>query len=411
MGDVQDSEATRLFPDVERVSEDARRYSAPHYDYLLRSARSEAGRIRDVLEAWLTRYPAEHRARLAAEFRRDEDEHFLAAFFDLYLHEIVSKLGCRLEVHPPVPGTSRSPDFLVRGAVSDAYLEATLATEPAIEQLRGDARVDSLLDAVREIDSPHFLLHVARRGRPPRLQPSQRKLVDRVTRWLQDLDPDASGREFDEKGTAALPVLEHVLEEGGPDDEEPVSWLVIRASPRRSPQGRAGALGSISNGRFVSVSLGEAIRQSLEDKASRYGRPGMAYVVAVSVRHRLISLDLELCEEALFGEVAIAPALAPGESGREVRTPDGFWRGRSKPQNTRVSAVLLVGNLTPWSLAQAHQQPMLYLNPWAEHPYDGELTRLPTGRFDEATGRVSYTPGVHPRDLLGLAGRWPEVDT
>lgn len=411
MGDLQDSEATRLFPDVERVSEDARRYSAPHYDYLLRSARSEAGQIREVLEAWLTRYPAEHRARLAAEFRRDEDEHFLAAFFDLYVHEIVSKLGCWLEVHPAIPGTARSPDFLVHGAAGDAYLEATLATEPSIEQLRGDARVDSLLDAVREIDSPHFLLQVTRRGCPPREQPSKRTLVARVTRWLQGLDPGTVVRDLEEQGTAGLPVLEHVLEEGGPDDEEPASWLVIRASPRRSPQGHAGALGSISSGRFVPVSLGAAIRQSLEDKASRYGRLGLPYVVAVSVRHQLIALNRGLCEEALFGEVVIAPPLAPGESGREVRTPDGFWRGRTKPQNTRVSAVLLVGNLTPWSLAQAHQQLVLYLNPWAEHPYDGELTRLPTGRFDEATGRVSYEPGVHPRDLLGLTGRWPEVDS
>jgi hypothetical protein len=284
-------------------------------------------------------------------------------------------------------------------------LEATLATEVADARMRGDRRVDEVIDAINAIPSPDFLLHVTRRGRPPSRQPSSRQVVRQVNEWIATLSAPARARgEREISGFEELPSLEIVLEAGPEEADEPSSWLLIRASARRSPKPGGSALGSISDG-VRKIELAEAVRQSLKRKASRYGRLGAPYVIAVSARMSLVALDRELCEEALFGDISFAPQ----DQGdfREVRTPNGFWRGPEGPQNTRVSAVLIVGNLDAWNLAQRHQQPVLYLSPWAEFPYDGPLARLPTGRFNEAVGRVSYTAGLHPRELFGLNERWP----
>jgi hypothetical protein len=56
---------------------------------------------------------------------------FPSAFFELFLHELLLRLGCNVEVHPdPGTGSSRRPDFLVTDPDGQQFfLEAVLATD------------------------------------------------------------------------------------------------------------------------------------------------------------------------------------------------------------------------------------------------------------------------------------------
>src|SRR4051812_34142080 len=101
-----------LFDSCPREPDRGARPADRAFAYLNGSGRPEGAAVRDVLDGWLERYPAAHRAALVARLRR-EDEHD-TAFFELALHEWAVRRGMEIEaVEPEVPGTRRTPDFRV----------------------------------------------------------------------------------------------------------------------------------------------------------------------------------------------------------------------------------------------------------------------------------------------------------
>jgi hypothetical protein len=95
--------------------------------------------VRGVIEDWFARFPTVAQKDLRSRFRSDDNSRCLGAFWELYLHEVHLRLGFKLERDPKVPGTTKRPDFLVRGGAQPFYLEATTvaySTEEAAE--RGD---------------------------------------------------------------------------------------------------------------------------------------------------------------------------------------------------------------------------------------------------------------------------------
>lgn len=126
------------------------------------------------------------------------------------------------------------------------------------------------------------------------------------------------------------------------------------------------------------------LRDALKKKAGKYGRFEMPYVITVN------SFDVNLTErdfeETLFG-------LRPGITitGMTKRLASGFWGREESPCNRRVSAVLFTVNLMPETVLTGKVNTCLYLNPWAENPYDGLLTRLTSFQFEN--GQAREVPG------------------
>jgi len=79
-----------------------------------------------------------------------------------------------------------------------------------------------------------------------------------------------------------------------------------------------------------------------------------------------------------------------------------WWEG--KPRYTRVSAVLFLDNLDPWSIRRT---PALMLhNPWAQHPLPSQLIGVPEWIFP-FEGRREVITGAPLLALLGLPDGWP----
>lgn len=83
-------------------------------------------------------------------------------------------------------------------------------------------------------------------------------------------------------------------------------------------------------------------------------------------------------EKTLFGDV-LQTSTTPGSRSLS------FWGRPKAPSHRRVSAVLFTTNLWPATLLMGQVYACLYLNPWANEPYSGMLTRLPTFRFENGT--------------------------
>jgi hypothetical protein len=138
-------------------------------------------------------------------------------------------------------------------------------------------------------------------------------------------------------------------------------------------------------------------------KASRYGDLEHPYVIAVNtLGFPLKRIDVM---QALFGKERVTLYFAGDEvhSHEMTRRPDGALTTFSGPRSTRVSSVLHVSTIVPWSVAA--MEPCLYHNPYAREPYAGDLDRLPHARGVE--GEMKWFEGVHPRNLFGLSADWP----
>jgi hypothetical protein len=130
----------------------------------------------------------------------------------------------------------------------------------------------------------------------------------------------------------------------------------------------------------------------VQQRAERYGELAFPYIVAVNVLSDFVDRTDEV--EALFGDEQF-----PGEP----RIPNGVWRGIAGPQNTRVSGVAVFERLEQSNLPSVIS--LLYHNPWAARPYQGELDRLPHALVKN--NKLEFHDGETLSAILGLPGGWP----
>lgn len=389
-----------LFDIAQRDDSRPTRYSEPRFRFLNRSARPGADDVRSLMETWFNRYPRAHQAQLKRRLRSDNDGDFDSAFFELYLHELCCSLGYSVKIHPSaVHDSLRRPDFLLTSANGEVtYLEAIVASNASQQERAAASRANEVYDAINEIESPNFFLWLDVRGSPLNAVP--RKRLKRIlTTFLNAQDPDECYRLLKEGGLDRLPRLP--FSHAGWD----IDFIPIPKSPQL--RGRPGVrpIGAQLFGAEM-VEDQVALRNAIVEKATRYGILGQPYVIAVNAVAQLLD-DIDIAE-ALFGKETFVfrrnDAAPSSEAQPElIRLGDGAWTSPRGSRYTRVSAVLIVSSLAPWTVADA--QPRLYHNPWAKRPCTTELTRLPQSIPDG--GRMEKRDGVSTIELFGLREGWP----
>jgi hypothetical protein len=80
------------------------------FSFLNRSAWPASEAVRNLLESFFGRYPSSESAELKCKFRAQ----FESAFFELFLHELLLRLGCEVSYIPISMGQTTKPDFLAR---------------------------------------------------------------------------------------------------------------------------------------------------------------------------------------------------------------------------------------------------------------------------------------------------------
>lgn len=384
----------KLFDAIERTDLGPALHSEPAFHYLNRTARPDAARVRDMLESWFTRYSDSDRSSLRGRFRSPNDWYHGSAFFELFLHELLSRMGCRVEVHPQMASTDRRPDFFVRfPAGQQCIIEATLAGQTR-EDAAARARINRVYDAIDRLESPDFWIELGSHGTPS-TSPSGSALRSRLRLELQSLDYAEIVRAYATGKQEAIPEW-HFQHEG---------WhLIARPLPKGKFRGVRGirpigmtAWAGFSNAR-------DRIRRAVLGKMGAYGVRDQPYVVAVDAT-AVYAARIDVVD-ALFGTEQSVITLS-SQGSREItrtRSRDGVWMGKRSPKNRRISAVVIFTRLTPWSIGRGTA--CLYHNPWASNPYSSELTRLPQAVF--ADDRAAWSDGESIGSIFGLPPEWPE---
>lgn len=77
------------------------RVSGPYWD-----------QVPGLIEEWFARLCTDARADVRSRLRSKEDRQYNGAFFELYLHECLLRMGYTVTCHRALEETSRRPDFL-----------------------------------------------------------------------------------------------------------------------------------------------------------------------------------------------------------------------------------------------------------------------------------------------------------
>jgi hypothetical protein len=380
----------QLFSDITRTDSGPRRYIESSAEYLDRSAQPEAANIRRLLEDWFSRYPLEHRMELHGRLCSADDTEHHAATFELALHELLMRLGMTLEVHPCAETDRGRPEFWARTAAGETFLlEAVTASLSSAQNRRADRLIDTVYDQINQLDSPNFFLHLRSRGNCY-TQPSGQRLRSFLQENLEQVDPDCLIDMLQNGQSLPVWVYRH---EG----------LELRFTPiPKKPEARGkpniSPLGMYSRGHGVWVaSLLPAIVKVLKTKGNKYGVPKAPFIIAMNGLSPYISWHE--CARALFGSgKRVLSEVSQIEAG------EAFWLGSSGPTYTRVSAVLFVESLIPWTLAVC--EATLFYNPWAVRPLQCELDQLPHVIVAEE-GRLERRQGKRLSAIWGLNEGWP----
>ncbi len=388
-----------LFDKIDHTDERHKRENEPIYDYYNSSARQPISAVRKLFQKWFDAYPASGKKDLHARFRSRIDAQHKSAFWELYLHELFTRMKYRLTVHPVVNGSSNHPDFLVSEAGrSKFYLEAIVAGLPSIKDAGAAARLAEVLDLINKMQTPDYFLELQYRGTCD-TSPSIGRVRKALTQWLRSLDFADIDAAYKACNFSVVPTFEW--------NHEGLTLFFAPIPKSVTTRGTAGArpIGVIAGDAHI-LTTDEDIRNAIEQKSKKYGKLSLPLVIAVNVvSEHCNEIDIN---NALFGSEAIQFTQRPDGSideGVGVRQPNGTWFGKNGARNRNVSAVLIGCQIEPYKAGV--NTPELIHNPYAEIPLKISDYPLPQSLPDYTTSTMKKKAGRVASEFLRLPAPWP----
>jgi hypothetical protein len=382
-----------VFDSGTRTYQGPRDHGESQFAFLNRSGRPPFVAARRRIDEWYSRLCDGLKEGVIQRLRSGDDRSFDAAFWELYLHELFSRLDYEISCEPTLPN-ARKIDFLLRRGDAAFYLEAT-AAGISNERRGADARRDRIYRELNQINTTSFMLGISIDEAGPGDAPRLARLRDDLGAWLSSLDPDDVVRQWEAHGE----VSSYSWSGGG-------GWVITFDALPNKPELRDDPVDR-PLGLFVDYTAdivrGEtALARALKDKQpSGYGDLPLPYVVAVNETFLLPFHSPESHRvNVMFGTPK--PSYLDGSGLHWVRQGNGFWRGPgAHPRNRRLAAVLFASGLTPWTIGQAGLE--WWDNPFASRPVPEEL--LPdvaarrqlrpdqTGEINMQATQPARTPG------------------
>lgn len=324
-----------MFANKVRTDRTPKKANETMFGFLDRTGSTYFEPVRDLLETWVGRVPAAHRASITGNLMGG-DGAFEGALWELYLYVVTTGSGADVEIHPDIPGNPNHPDFLVYGA--DPYYMEAVAVGRRPKEIAADRRlrdVEAVLDQVRVNGATLSFAYHQVGPRPI----SAVKLRDRLVRWIDSLDLTEMVESRAFRASASRSIFQ--FEDDG--------WvLTFEALPtnRERPRG-APLIGIRGSGRAKGVDNTTGLRRVLDSKANKYGTQ-LRYPLVTSVlsNTEFPTRDYDVAA-VLYGSAALPPVSVVDL--RDLHT-EGHWRTargwrRSHNPNVIVAAGLKLHNL------------------------------------------------------------------
>ena len=191
-----------VFKPVENMSARPKRRAETQIAFYNRIDDPAIGNIRGLIEAWFARYAAsdpQEADKLRRRLRSGRDDDFMAALWELYLHETFLRLDCEVTIEPPVEGGEI--DFHIENDSVRAYVEATAMLRTAVSGAERPRGYAAAMDAVDDAFHPDFALRINNfipgPGNPP-----LRRLTSAAEQFMAQFDWDDFHQ--DRQGTRSM---------------------------------------------------------------------------------------------------------------------------------------------------------------------------------------------------------------
>lgn len=385
----------KIFDDIDRADAAPAFEQESHFHYLNRSARKDMDRVRKLMEEWFSHYQEIHKDELRIRLRSEIDRHFISAFFELYVHEMLIKLGYKIEIHPDVSTKyNNKPDFLVISpSGSEFYMECVLSTDLSDKNVGASKRMDEVYDAINEIESSDFFIGINIRNMPETPVPKGR-LKREIINFISLLDPDQVTSSYEITNDLPRKIFSYK------------DWdLEYFAIPKKKEAREKKSVHPLGARVYMPkwIDTRTPIRNAISRKSTKYGNLDKPFIIAIN--SLAIHMDNEDIMGALFGQETYLISVDPSVNcePRMKRKPNGAWHGPNGAQNTRVSAVMIVAGILPWTVAV--RTPILYHNPWAQFPCTEILAQL--SRYIPKDDRMEAISGLKADQIYNLETKWP----
>lgn len=375
-----------LFDDIQRSDATPASSREDSFGFLNRVASPWWGRQRELLEAWYADFP-DGDGDLRSRFRSSDPAQHFGAWWELYVHALLSALGYTLIHHPPMPDTTSTVDFLASRGDESFYVEAV----HVLSSLNGapSAAVADLISAIEEVDASNFWVALRLDSTGANTPPLSRVKRD-ITEWVGGLDPDRVDFGFE----GARAAERQFIYGDWAFTLSPYAWAPEHRGRTDNP---FVGLGPATVGNFDDV---ERLRNAVRRKTRHYGVPDKPLLVAVLLLNGF-SNDRHVVD-ALFGKEVIRLNIETRETS-VARNGDGGWLRPSGPTGELASGILVGNSIQPHSVATA--EPTLWHHPAAARPLGADLPfrtlRVVDGQLQTAEGTFSASA------VFALSAEWP----
>jgi hypothetical protein len=389
----------KLFPDAPRTDPWTQRASESDYAFFQRVDDPACGRVRDLFNVWFERFAGSQDAGsvrdLRNRFRAKQGGQFLSAFWELYLHELFSRLGFTPEVHPD-SGNGTRPDFLMTRGTERFYLEAVMPTPRFSASDNETASAGTVTEYVTEAFRRQFRLRL-RHVIPGANVPRKKAVIGAVEGWLDSLDWSDLW-----KGSAETSIYEETELHIG--DGWQIALTAIPLDPSLQSDEIRPMIFSYPGGGGYPDALGEAVLPLLIEKTSKYGELDAPLVVAMWVVETMA--NPETAPLALFG-AWLETNDGSHRTGLELNADrKGLWTPGAKTRG-RGCGVLAANSFAFGYPAVARVLPRYWPNPWADQPLSVDLPFATSTVSDDEREVVNTAESVSPADLFKLPEDWP----
>jgi hypothetical protein len=382
----------KLFEDRQRTRMDPLGRGEELFEFYDTCGRHGYDEFRSIVNAWLAEMPMEARAELITRMRDGGNREFQSALCELVVHAFLVRSGYKVVLHPDVPGSTKHPDLAATDQEGNvvAYVEVTTVNPPDKQaaELNRENPVYNAIDAAKLPAGCCLGYRLVRAGKS---SPPLRTLVADIERWVRENEEAAKVGEVSRRFKSGDWEIELDLYAGGSNPE-----------PTSNAIGAADMRGGV-------ITPHQDLRGALDEKSDRYGKPSVPYLIVVAdAKDQFFGKDstkLAITDAVLGDEIV---KVQEGGKAQMARAKNGFWHGARGPRKQHVSGVLLLPGTGLWKLREEKGQPILAVNPWADHSLPEGLKTLT--RFEAKDDQWVLHVGKLFADILGMPKPWPPVE-
>ena len=385
-----------LFDNVERDYVLPANAGESLYSFYNRSSLEGFARVRTMLQRWIERLPDDQPKKFVSKMRHKgrgspkENQQFNSAFVELFVHEFLrGTTDAHVEVEPSINGLT--PDFRVTETLSDGtdveyVVEVTDMNLEKVPHPSTDWNERYVIDALDEIDSPDYFLHMETRGtldRTPRKRDIQRPFQELIeaTDYEEALVlTRIPGNMLDVMPTKTIQLGDWTL-----------TGSLMPVSPGHRPK----------IGRFVggypsqdaTIPTLSTPRNKLVEKARVY-RDINNLIIALRFSHWEIPMDQLLLglpdvETSPYGQSGVARAIPQGQSDYDSA---GFWLDKTSLRHENVIGVVAFHTLHPHCVDKSTA--VFYPNPYVPKPLPAWATSITHADYSDC--RLNIVQGLPP---------------